>query len=334
MRTLETSNHLIGDQAALEAQFEKNGYWFFKDVLDIDALKRLRKKYINVLENFGLVKYGNDTLEYTGRSFDAFPGRFKLKDMDAWKSFANNSKIKNFVEEVMGEKIIWIPIVEYRAVRPLGRVPADRFQFWHCDGHFNPGIPYRTIWFPLCDINQEVGGLALRPGLPRGPKLEPDSPAPKTSPEAITFIPHDHELLCESMVATYPYKLGDVIIFDKRTPHSGMHNLSNRFRLSMDIRFVRSSDNVPLIGKLIALAENSIKVKSHDDGHVETLQIDPDAMFRENVTRFPVDAFEKSFPVGTDVIVARQNGIATLVTHLYPPEKTYDDRGPIKETFS
>jgi ectoine hydroxylase-related dioxygenase (phytanoyl-CoA dioxygenase family) len=332
MRELETSNHLLGNREALDASFEKNGYWAFKNVLDMDAIRSLRQKYIEVLEKDGLVRPGDEALEYTGKP-KTYLGEFWLEDRNEYKSFVNNPKIKGFIEEVVGEEIAWVPIFQYRAVTPLGSIPADRRQFWHTDGHYNPGIPFISIWIPLNDMDEENGGLAVRPGLHNGPSLYPKDVKNPTSREFIPFMPHDHELLDDS-VATYPFKLGDVVIFHRDTPHSGLHNLSNRFRLSFDVRFVRASDNIPLVGTLMSVEKDLIKVKSLDDGHVEALRISADTYFREVLARHPVDCFEKVFPIGTEVIVARENGFATTVTHVWVPEKEWDDRGPLKETYA
>jgi hypothetical protein len=63
MRQMETCNHLLGDREALDSFFEKNGYWLFEDALDMDALKSLRNKYIEVLEESRMVRPGDETLE-------------------------------------------------------------------------------------------------------------------------------------------------------------------------------------------------------------------------------------------------------------------------------
>lgn len=327
MQQLHTSNHLLGNREALDAEFARNGCWVFENVLDIDAVKALRQKYIEVLEKFDLVMPGDENLEYTGAPVP--PGAFRPEDREIYQTFANNPKIKGFIEEVMGEEIVWVPIRDYKVVPPLGRIPEDQRAFWHTDGHYNPGLPFTSIWIPLNDMDRENGGLAVLPGLHNGPSLYPEDDKNPEAFELISLIPHDHELIDDS-VGTYPFKMGDAVIFDRRTPHSGLHNLSNRFRMSFDIRFVRASDNVPLVGTLLSVEDRVIKVKSLQDDHVETLRISEDTYFRENVSRYPISHFEQTFPIGTDVIVARVDGLATTVTHVWPPEGK--DVWPVKKT--
>lgn len=43
MQELKTRNHLLDDKAALNAAWEQDGYWFFRDVLDKQAVARLRQ---------------------------------------------------------------------------------------------------------------------------------------------------------------------------------------------------------------------------------------------------------------------------------------------------
>ena len=52
---LKTHNHLIGDLAALDAAWEQDGYWFFRDVLDKGAVARLRQNWIDELETQGVI---------------------------------------------------------------------------------------------------------------------------------------------------------------------------------------------------------------------------------------------------------------------------------------
>ncbi len=50
-----THNHLIGNLPALQEAMDRDGYWFFRDVLDKDAVARLRRIYTDELENVGAI---------------------------------------------------------------------------------------------------------------------------------------------------------------------------------------------------------------------------------------------------------------------------------------
>ena len=55
MREFNVSNHLLNDRAGLEAAWERDGYWFFRDVLDKDAVGRLRAVYLKVMNELGVI---------------------------------------------------------------------------------------------------------------------------------------------------------------------------------------------------------------------------------------------------------------------------------------
>ena len=65
-------NHLIGDHAALAEVIDRDGYWFFRDVLDKDAVARLRMVYTDELEKLGVIDPVGDapterSVHYNGR---------------------------------------------------------------------------------------------------------------------------------------------------------------------------------------------------------------------------------------------------------------------------
>ena len=55
MREFNVSNDLLGDRAALDAAWARDGYWFFRDVLDKDAVARLRKVYLEELVKLDVI---------------------------------------------------------------------------------------------------------------------------------------------------------------------------------------------------------------------------------------------------------------------------------------
>lgn len=58
MRELLVSNHALGDREALNRIWAEHGYWFFRDVLDQDAIAALRDEYMTELRKLDLVDAG------------------------------------------------------------------------------------------------------------------------------------------------------------------------------------------------------------------------------------------------------------------------------------
>jgi hypothetical protein len=66
MREFNVSNDLLFDQAALSAAWDRDGYWFFKDVLDHRAIGRLRNTYMDTLKAAGVIDEHETEPVYNG----------------------------------------------------------------------------------------------------------------------------------------------------------------------------------------------------------------------------------------------------------------------------
>ena len=64
LRELNVSNPLIGDQQALQAAWERDGYWFFRDVLDHDVIGQVRSTYLSYLADLGALKLIDSSGQY------------------------------------------------------------------------------------------------------------------------------------------------------------------------------------------------------------------------------------------------------------------------------
>ena len=53
MGEFQVANHLLNDFEKLEAIFQEEGYLFFRDVLDADAILRVKQDFIHVLQKQG-----------------------------------------------------------------------------------------------------------------------------------------------------------------------------------------------------------------------------------------------------------------------------------------
>jgi hypothetical protein len=306
VRELETSNHLLGNRAALDAAWERNGYWFFRDVLDHGAVARLRAVYMQLLGEYGVADPADPEARYTGASLEGFPFRMDpLSGRKAWQPFVREAAIHAFFRRLLEDEPFWIPTVEYRATPPAADRTRSRLDFVHQDGFYNKGIPFRICWIPLAEIDEDVGGLALAEGLHRGPHLH-DVSSPPLYPIPDGAIPAERWRRAT-------YRPGDLLMMDLNTPHSGLANFSDRFRLSLDIRVMRAGENPPLVGRLTAVGSDAVSIEG-DDGRGGQFQIDGASYVRtvdgKQVVAADVPA---SFKLGDEVIlVAREGRVATL----------------------
>lgn len=316
MREFNVSNHLLGDRAALDAAWDRDGYWFFRDVLDKDAVARLRARYLKVLDDLGVVDPSvRDAAVHNGASLEGYPivmGGPPEEDplLAAYPAaeFIAEPAIHKFFTEVLGDEPFWVPNSEFHALPPGASRQETRFNYVHTDGANNKGLPLRICWIPLADIDEATGGLAVAEGLHK-PSMN-DFPRP---PEGIgdNVVPEDAWRRAE-------YHPGDVLIFSLETPHSGLGNRSDKFfRLSMDIRCMPKSANVPSIGKVAAINTCAITVET-DEGERRTFRINEDTfarIYRQRLSGMPLKLEEipEMIKVGDPVYVASDRGTATFI---------------------
>lgn len=306
MHTLHASNDLLGDRAALDAAWERDGYWFFRDVLDHGALGRLRATYLSVLGELGVIDPRDPLAHHNGATLADFPPKLEiLSERRAYRSFTAEPAIRKFFMRLLGDAPFWIPTVEYHVTPPNGDRNRSRFNYVHQDGFYNEGIPFRICWIPLVPIDDAVGGIALAQGLHRGPCLH-DRNNPPLFPVPDGAVPEDAWHRAR-------YEPGDLLMFDLNLPHSGMSNLSNRFRLSMDIRVMGASENVPAIGPVTAISASSVSVR-RGDGRLATFSLDESTYCRggDGKKTSPAE-LTKYLHVGDVAIVAGRDGRATVV---------------------
>jgi len=303
---LKESNALLGDRAALDAAWERDGYWFFRDVLDRGAVGRLRGVYMNLLAELGMVDRDDPLARYTGKSLEGFPFRMDpLSEPKVWKPFVREPAVHGFFRRLLRDEPFWIPTVEYRATPPAADRTRSRLDYVHQDGFYNKGIPFRICWIPLADIDADVGGLMLGEGLHRGPILH-DLSRPPLYPIPDGAIPEDRWRRAN-------YRPGDLLMMDLNTPHTGVSNHSDRFRLSMDIRVMGASESTPIIGRLTGVQPQAVSIEG-DDGRGGCFKVDEATYCRGlDGKEIPLADIPLRFKVGDEVILAANHDYAVTI---------------------
>jgi hypothetical protein len=309
-RELSVSNHLLGDRAALDAAWERDGYWFFRDVLDRAAVGRLRGVFMALLAQVGVVDRDDAQARYKGASLEGFPFRMDpLSERKAWKPFVHEPAIHAFFERLLDDEPFWIPTVEYRATPPIADRTRQRLDYVHQDGFYNKGIPFRICWIPLAEIDAEVGGLILGEGLHRGPILHDTSKPP--------LYPIPDDAIAEDRWRRASYRPGDLLMMDLNTPHSGLANHSDRFRLSMDIRVMGQREKTPIVGRLTAIEPDAVHIEG-DDGRSGRFRVDAQTYCRGLDGReIALADIALRFKPGDEVILAATRDHATIIRPIH-----------------
>ena len=316
MPEFNVSNALLDDRAALDAAWERDGYWFFRGVLDKNAVGRLRAEYLAVLGELDVIEPGRDDVAiYNGASLDGYPivmggdpDEDPLLARYPRDAFVNDPKIKATFEKIFGDEVFWVPNSEFHAVPPRPDHDGNRFNYIHADGPNNKGLPLKICWIPLAPIEEETGGLALTEGLHKPRIGDFNRPAEGINPADVPVDAWRRAI----------YQPGDLLVFSLESPHSGLANRSDRyFRLSMDIRGMRRSDGVPTIGTVAAIDRNAIAIQDAT-GHQHVFRVDDDTfcrIFRGRQSGMPLtrDEIPQLVKVGAPVYVAADHGTATFI---------------------
>jgi ectoine hydroxylase-related dioxygenase (phytanoyl-CoA dioxygenase family) len=271
MPDFKVSNHLLGDKTALDAAFARDGYLFFRDVVDREILGKLAQTFLSELKAAGVVdpdakapihNRSNARIDY-----DALAG-MRLKQKSAWVEFVDHPGFVSFVEQVIGGKARRLPVAETRMIPPDTGDELNRTRFFgeHQDGFFNEGYRFFGCWVPIWDGTRATGGLAVAEGSHRRGLLHDTSKPPE--------YPIPRDAVADSAWRTIDYRAGDLLMFDHKIVHSGLRNRSaDYFRVSIDVRFLAVDDPGPIDGTFVSVSGKSLTIKD-SSGTLRTFPFD------------------------------------------------------------
>lgn len=255
MQQLQETNYALGNRAELLTIMREQGYWFFRDVLDRQALATMVDRYMDELRDRNLLNA--DSVEPVwnrqtplaiddGVTSSRYP---RLRDGRVWETFVKEPAIESFFAALAGEEPEWLTASDYYRIVPPGQDAGDdSFALRHQDGKGLPGLDFVTCWIPLSDADAQVGGLAVIPGSHRHGVAQDRW-------FAQDFAPADGW-------ARADYRLGDVLIFTGAMLHSGMRNQSvDRFRFSLDIRMFMHGSPRPVTGPLESITADEVVIR-------------------------------------------------------------------------
>lgn len=307
LKPLHEANAFLDDTKTLDRMWAEDGYLFFRDVIDQDAIAELKKVYIDALIELGVVDAGATEPIWNGANVDGFPFKIgQIEKSKIWERFSSHPSVQALGARVFHDEPHFLPMTEYRVTPPGPSNEGDALLFRHQDAFLNAGIPFRVFWIPVSDADAAAGGLVVAEGWnKRGFVHDPDD-YPKYAIPADTIPDTDWR--------RSDYHPGDVLVFDVMTPHSGAWNCSGTFRCSMDLRVMKASDTHPIIGAVAGVEADCISIR--DDNNIVTrLTVTQTSMIR-GANRMPVSsraAMPIELPVGTRVLAGHLDGAITCI---------------------
>lgn len=312
IQELTDSTHLIGNAEALRKVYEEDGAVFLRGVIDTELLAWAQEKYREALANEGLIDPANEVPVWTGKTTDTW------RPCDAigttvWHEVVKLPLLNQIMCDIFNDKAIWIPIAAHRSSLPTGPLKEgqDIFAGRHQDGFTNEGMHFTICWMPVRDAKMDRGGFAVAPGTHKRGLLH-DTATGKTSTIPVGAIPDD-------AWRSVDYRVGDVLIFNYNTAHTGLPNPSNEIRLSLDVRAIPAWAPQPVIGAVenVAKGETSadVTIRTEDDELV-TVHLSPDTLIRDMNPwpRIPLAEVEKiAYPGAHVMAMARTDRSVTVL---------------------
>jgi Phytanoyl-CoA dioxygenase (PhyH) len=317
MRELKVANDLPWDHPGFTRQFEEDGYLFFKNVLDRNVVEAVRTECLAALRQVGVVDPEAVDPIWNGTDISHVDAALKqLTTSQPWELLRTDPTLATWLRAIMGGDYNWLPLISCRVMPPLlasvsHRDVTTRFIRMHQDGYNNPGLAFVIFWLPLMLIDDDLGGIAIAEGFHK--RVLPHN----TSGPAMFGIPEG--AIPDDVWASATFGSGDLIAMNALTPHTGMTNCSNRFRLSLDFRLAPASSQRVIAGTILAIAGDRISIGAEDGEWIE-LRIDDETVVPHrqgtalrNGGRIPRAELMHYLTVGQRILATEERGNARLI---------------------
>ncbi len=230
----ELSNDLLEDHSRLQRRYEEDGYLFFRDVLDQASVASVRDDFIRVLADQGVVEGGLAIPRATGVGVEAVDDN-ELYALTSYLELCESDALRDLLRKVFGEEVFI-----FRGTNIRYAIPHDDLHVTppHQDHFFvGPNDDFRTVWIPLMNIEESIGGLAVARGSHRSGLRDH---VEQEDAESYVFLGRKQKgvplATVEEEWLTAGYEPGDVLVLHSHAVHRALPNRSDLVRLSLDAR--------------------------------------------------------------------------------------------------
>jgi len=248
---LRDSGDLVHDIDALKQRIDQDGYLFLRNFIDRETVLNARSAIVSHLEEKNALVEGSPLFDAvmprSGREV-RMTGQSIITHHPASLAVFENSRLFSFFRLFFGEEAA---TYDYKWLRAVGN---ENFTGCHYDVVYmgRGSQKVHTVWIPIGDIPVYQGTLAICEG---SHNLESFARLRNT----YGGIDVDRDLISEGWFSSDPYEItgkfggrwlttgfhaGDMLIFGLYTLHASTTNLTNKFRISCDIRFQPAGDKM------------------------------------------------------------------------------------------
>ena len=238
LQPFKEANGLLGDEEALRASFEKDGYIFVKQLIDPEKLIAIRQQFTAILAQEGWIKGGaeQDKAFAIGMPYREGEPEFlrayeKIQKVEDFHALAHDPALNSVISSLLGMGAFPPPLSIARLIFTNNEeIPTPP----HQDFPNNQGSANLTAsWMPLIDCPISHGSLAVLEGSHKFGLLPLTGSLGAGNRQAV--LPPEFEDL--NWVGA-DFELGDVLFFSALTVHTALPNRhAEKMRLSVDFRF-------------------------------------------------------------------------------------------------
>ncbi|MBI3829167.1 MAG: phytanoyl-CoA dioxygenase family protein [Planctomycetes bacterium] len=241
---LRESNDLLDDVSALRARMEEDGYLLLRGVLPESEVLGARRAVLEHLDAQNQVERSHalmDGFRAPSAKGAYLGGRREVTHSPGFLALAESQTLFDFYGRFFAEPAMTI---NYKWLRAVGA--GDSTSPHYDVVYMGRGTTVRlfTSWIPLGDVGLEDGPLAVLKGshnLPSYQRVRETYGRADVDRDNIeSFFSHDPlEITARygGQWQTTAFRAGDLLLFGMFTMHGAISNMSERFRLSTDLRF-------------------------------------------------------------------------------------------------
>lgn len=278
MGVLQDQSGLLGDPAALHEQMAQDGFLYLKGLIPREKVLHARQIILKHMSDKKALTPDTPILEGVmpagGRSVQMMGRKGIVTHPDVTRVL-ESQELFNFFEGYFGEPALTF---NYKWLRAVGN---EQYTGAHMDFVYmgQGSSRLHTVWIPFGDIEVEQGTLAM---CVASNHLDSFSKIRSTygrmdvdRDQTEGWFSKDPLEIVEKFGGrwvTGNFAAGDVIIFGMHTMHASTTNLTNRFRLSCDVRFQPASDPADarwMAGGSAHTAHGVIELKSMEKARQE-----------------------------------------------------------------
>lgn len=236
---MQISNDLLDRPEELRARLAEDGYLYFRQVLDREQIRLLRREMLLATQRLGWTEPSDVpisarcTIEPLREEDEEFiEGYQEIQRIQRFHELAHDPALLAILRAALGDTAFPHPLKIARLAFP------DHYEAStppHQDYPNNQGTEHLTAaWIPVSDMVEGMGGLAVLRGSHKWGLLPLAGHIGAGNRCAV--VPDDMAEACRWV--TTDFAMGDVLLFPSLTVHAALHNASEfDVRLSVDFRY-------------------------------------------------------------------------------------------------